>query len=202
MVKQKRVGILKQGAWVWNKWREKRQNSWKATSHLPFEDLSGVDLRGADLSGAYLTRADLSNANLTEVNLTEADLVQADLQNAHLYKADLMRTNLTEAHLLLILGRFTPERKPVLDALKDELRNHNYLPVVFDFKPSAKRDLTETISLLARMSRFVIADLTDAKSIPQELENIIPHLPSVPVQPILQRDATEYAMFELSLIHI
>ena len=96
---------------------------------------------------------------------------------------------------VLILGRFTDKRKAVLDALRDELRKRDYLPILFDFNVPATRDITETVSLLARMARFIIADLTDPSSIPKELEAIVPHL-AVPVQPLLEGSARPYAMFK------
>lgn len=65
--------------------------------------------------------------------------------------------------VVLLLGRFKPERKAVLDALKVELRSRNLVPVIFDFDQAEARDITETITLLARISRFVIADLTAFK---------------------------------------
>jgi hypothetical protein len=97
---------------------------------------------------------------------------------------------------VLILGRFTPERKAVLDALREELRRHGYVPILFDYEKPASRDITEPISLLARMARFVVADITNTKSIPQELNVIVPDLPSVPVQPLLLQGSGEYGMFE------
>ncbi len=97
---------------------------------------------------------------------------------------------------VLKLGRFTGERKAVLDGIRDRLRDHNFVPMVFDWDKPSTRDLTETVHLLANMSRFVVADITDAKSIPQELMSIVPHMPSAPIRPIILSDQREYAMFE------
>jgi Pentapeptide repeats (8 copies) len=178
---------------------------------MSWANLSEADLSGADLTGckiyaisAWNVRLD-NNTKQKNLIITRDDETTVTVDNLEVAQSIYLLLNNSKirnvintitSKIVLILGRFTDERKPVLDVLRDELRKHNYSPVVFDFDPSAKRDLTETISLLARMSRFVIADLTDAKSIPQELENIVPHLPSVPVQPILHIGATEYAMFE------
>src|SRR5262249_16622808 len=97
--------------------------------------------------------------------------------------------------VVLILGRFTDERKKVLDALREELRRRNYVPILFDFEVPATRDITETVSLLARMARFIIAGLTEPRRIPKELEAIVPDL-AVPIQPLLEVSSRTYAMFK------
>jgi hypothetical protein len=73
--------------------------------------------------------------------------------------------------------------------------SRDYLPILFDFAVPATRDITETVTLLARIARFIIADLTDPSSIPKELEAIVPHV-AVPVQPLLEGASRPYAMFK------
>lgn len=98
--------------------------------------------------------------------------------------------------VVLILGRFTEERKAVIDTIKIDLQGRGYLPVLFDFEGPNSRDFTETIITLASLAKFVVADLSSPKSIPQELTQIIPHFPSLPVQPVIEKSQREYGMFE------
>jgi uncharacterized protein YjbI with pentapeptide repeats len=96
--------------------------------------------------------------------------------------------------VVLILGRFKPERKAVLDAVRSYLQTQKtYVPIIFDFEKPSSLDLTETITLLARLARFIIADLTEPSSIPQELQAIVPEV-AVPVQPIIEGQQP-YSMF-------
>ena len=76
------------------------------------------------------------------------------------------------------------------------VRKRDYLPVLFDFEKPRSRNTDETITLLARMARFIIADISDAKSVLQELRTIVPNLPSVPVQPIIVATQEEPGMFD------
>jgi hypothetical protein len=69
------------------------------------------------------------------------------------------------------------------------------VPILFDFDKPASQDLTATVSTLAHLVRFIIADLTDPSSIPYELATVVPTTP-VPVQPILLSGSSEFAMFQ------
>jgi hypothetical protein len=51
--------------------------------------------------------------------------------------------NTLASKLVLILGRFTDERKVVLEALRHELKKHNFVPILFDFERSGSRDFID-----------------------------------------------------------
>ena len=192
-------------------------------ANLRGADLRGADLRKANLQSAILVDTRLASANLTGCRIhgmsawdlqmegaRQADLIitrdgQPEITVDNLEVAQfiyLLLKNERIRHVIdtitskvvLILGRFTPERKSVLDALREELRKRDYLPVLFDFEKPAGKDLTGTIQTLANMARFVIADLTDPSSVPHELAMIVPGT-MVPVQPVLLEGQREYAMF-------
>lgn len=95
---------------------------------------------------------------------------------------------------VLILGRFTPpERKDVLDAVRARLRELDYVPMMFDFAKVDARSFTETIKVLAGMSRFVIADVTDSRAAPLELQATVPDY-MVPFAPILRDGERPFSM--------
>ena len=193
-------------------------------ANLNFSDLSGANLDGADLQSAFMMGTNLTNATLTncwvygtsvwdvmlrgtrqsgliitrrgEPVISVDNLEVAQFIYILLYNEKIRHViNTITSKVVLILGRFTQKRKAVLDAIREELRKHDYLPVLFDFEKPRSRDYTETVSALAHLSRFIIADITSPKSIPQELQAIVPTLTHVPIQPLLQRSSKEYGMF-------
>lgn len=195
-------------------------------ANLDRANLRGANLSNANMSMTRLIEADLNGAILTGCRVFGISAwglkglekaKQSDLKITPEGEPEIMVDNLEVAQFIyillhsekirevidtitskvvLILGRFTPKRKAVLDAIRIELRKRNYLPVLFDFPEPISRRKAETVSTLAHMARFVIADITDARSVPQELQKTIPHLTSVPVQPILLSSSKEYGLFQ------
>jgi hypothetical protein len=89
---------------------------------------------------------------------------------------------------VLILGRFTETRKPVLDLIRRMLSTapHHYVPILFDFDRPKDRTMIESVLRFAAVSRFVIADLSDPKWVMAELQQVVPAFRSLPVVPIIE----------------
>src|SRR5207302_3288305 len=106
-----------------------------------------VDVRNTIQTGLIITHSD--EPTITVDNLKIAQFIYLLLNNQEI--RDVIDT--ITSKVVLILGRFTDERKKVLNAIRDELRKQNYLPVLFDFDKPEGRDLTETVSTLAHLAR-------------------------------------------------
>jgi uncharacterized protein YjbI with pentapeptide repeats len=148
-----------------------------------------------DLEGEFEEQRDLiithrGQPTITVDNIKVAQFIYLILNNEEIRDA----INALTSKTVLILGRFAPpERKAILDALKNGLREYNLLPIVFDFDRPTDKDFTETIKTLASLSYFVIADITNPKSSPLELEETLPDY-QIPFVPIIQKGERPFSM--------
>ena len=157
-------------------------------SDLGGANLTRADLGKATLRGANLSRAVLVETNLADTTLVGCRIYGASAWNVKLTEETKQQDLIISAddehevtgqfvYLLLhnkkirdvidtvgnrgvlLLGRFTEGRIELLDRLREELRSRGYLPIVFNFDKPETKDFTETVRLLAGLSKFVIADM-------------------------------------------
>jgi uncharacterized protein YjbI with pentapeptide repeats len=183
-------------------------------------DLTNADLHGSILANASMLRAKVEGANLKNCYVygisawdlvgtprSQKDLIVTppsepkitvdDLEVAQfvymVYNNKKIRNfmNAFTEKNVLILGRFTPpERKAVLDGLREKLRTFDLIPIVFDFDAPQDKDYTETVQTLAGMSMFVIVDVTNPKSTPLEMEATVKQF-KIPYLPIIDTSVDE-----------
>jgi len=150
----------------------------------------GLLTEGLQQSNLIVSRA--SESVITTDSIEVAQLIYLIINNKTL--RDVIGTISKKG--VLILGRFHPEeRKNILEAIRVKLRENDFVPIMFDFEKAVSRDFTETIKILAAMSRFVIADITNPKSSPLELQATVPDY-EIPFVTIIQSDETPFSMFD------
>jgi uncharacterized protein YjbI with pentapeptide repeats len=157
-----------------------------------FQDCYVYGLSAWDLIGTPESQKDLIVTPPTEPIITVDDLEVA--QFLYLVYNNKKIRNFMNAFTeknVLILGRFTPpERKAVLDGLREKLRTFDLVPIVFDFDAPEDKDYTETVQTLAGMSMFVIVDVTNPKSTPLEMEATVKQF-KIPYVPIIDTSADQ-----------
>jgi hypothetical protein len=192
-------------------------------AYLIGTDLIDAKLGGADLTKAVLVETDLTGADLTGcriygVSAWGLKLDETKQQNLVITRekqAAITVDNIEVAQFIylllhnekirdvidtigkkgvLLLGRFTKGRMAVLERLRDKLRDLGFVLMVFNFDKPETKDFTETVRLLASLSKFVIVDITNPRSAPLELQATVPDY-MVPFVPILQQGEQPFAMF-------
>jgi Pentapeptide repeats (8 copies) len=192
-------------------------------ANLHGANLSGADLTDADLRYTGLVETDFTNATITGCrtygasawNVTLVGTVQHNLVITKEGEPVVTVDNIEVAQFIylllhnekvrdaidtigkkgvLLLGRFTGGRIAVLERLREELRKRDFMPMVFNFDKPETKDFTETVRLLAGLSRFVIVDITNPRSAPLELQATVPEY-MIPFVPILERGEEPFAMF-------
>lgn len=160
----------------------------------------GVSAWNVDLTGTVQRRLVVTRQRAPELSVD--DLEVAQFVHLLIRNRKISQVISTLAHrAVLILGRFSPpERKQVLNAVADELRRLGFLPIMFDFEGAAERDFTETIKVLAGLSLFVIADITNPKSAPLELQATVPDF-KIPFVAILEKGQECFSMYKDLLGH-
>jgi len=153
-------------------------------------NLSNVDLSNAEISNCYIygisawgiKRNDLtktSNLIITSMYSESAKITVDDIELAQFISlvmdnkkiSNLINSMRTKS--VLILGSFDNKTKLVLDRIKEVIPNYNLIPIVFDFIPSEKQDLIETVKTIALLSSFVIVDLSIPAGQLHELASIV-----------------------------
>lgn len=187
-------------------------------------NFSGADLTGAKLCYSTIVRSNFENAKLTSCHIfgisawdvkTNNHTEQKDLIITPDDQSSITIDNIETAQFVylllrndkirdaidtiakkgvLILGRFTKERKAVLDAIRERLRELDFIPILFDFEKPTQRDFTETIKVLAGLSLFIIADISNPKSSPLELQATVPNY-MIPLVPICDDKEEPFSMF-------
>jgi uncharacterized protein YjbI with pentapeptide repeats len=192
-------------------------------ANLSGANLSGANISGADLVATALVAADLTGADLTGccvygVSAWRLKLDGAKQQNLVITGADepaITVDNIEVAQFVylllhnekirdvidtigrkgvLLLGRFTEGRMVILERLREKLRDLGFVPMVFNFDKPETKDFSETVRLLAGLSKFVIVDITNPRSAPLELQATVPDY-MVPFVPILQQGEQPFSMF-------
>jgi Pentapeptide repeats (8 copies) len=174
--------------------------------------LLGTTLQDASVRGTHIRQV-LTNSKTNQRSLvvdmhyvperragsvlfTEVDDIRLaqfyDIIEEHGSVASLI--NAGSKRVVLILGRFLPRRKRVLDRLAVALQERGKIPVIFDFPGPEEREISDTVRFIAGMSQFIVVDMTKASSVPLELQSTIPDL-MVPVLPIIESGHNVFAMF-------
>jgi uncharacterized protein YjbI with pentapeptide repeats len=168
-------------------------------ARLQKADLTAVKMVGTDLSGADLSGCRIWGISPWDVNLEDAKqdglvitrageppvqvdaLELAQFVNLLLDNQKLRRIiDTLTSRVVLVIGEFGTRRRGIIEAIRRAIRERGLLPLVVDLDGLADPDPAHTVTLLARVARYVVADLQASGVVARALDAFVPDV-AVPV---------------------
>ncbi len=185
-------------------------------------DLGYASFMNAKLSGARITKCTARYVNAKRIEIGP-DVTQKDLNLGNvlssvyggLYMRDINVDDLRAAsfvgelekpealthlinagskYMVLILGSFDRKSRKILAAIEANLWDTGRIPIVYEFEGPNQRALVDAVRFFAVLSEFVIADITDPRSVAFELNALVPDL-AIPLVPLIREGSKPFAMF-------
>jgi uncharacterized protein YjbI with pentapeptide repeats len=174
--------------------------------NLEFASLVNPDLTGASLNNCLVygfSAPELPTTGLRERNIIISNHADptVTVDRLQVARAIFLRVNHNQRetalknNLVPVLGSFHHNRRPILKIIRTALEQLQLIPVLFYFDKPVSRSFFDLLRYIASMAPYMIADFTDAHSIPMEVQAVIPGL-KLPVQPILSELEDEWSMFQ------
>jgi uncharacterized protein YjbI with pentapeptide repeats len=180
-------------------------------------NLRGANLSEANLMKARLVETNFEDANLEgcaiygisawelklegsrQINLRITPEDEPAIIVDHLEVAQFLYLHLHNTYIrnvigtigkkiVLIVGTFSEDRLDALEAVREVLRHHHYIPVFLRCATDEALAKTETLHTLAQLVRFIIVDVTEDGSAMRLVDSIVRH-GTVPIQPIAWQPA-------------
>ena len=149
--------------------------------------------------GASIWNINAENTLQTDIIITKREEIEVSVDNLEIAQFLYLMINnknikniieTLTSKIVLILGRFSGNRKIILDQIKDELRTIGYVPIIFEFQKPDNKDYLEPVLLISQLSRFIIADFSDPKIILEEIPRIVDNTSAV-IIPIIEKGQRE-----------
>ena len=169
-------------------------------------NFSGADLKGCFIYGASTWNTRLDGAVQTDLVITRSSdpahvVLEPALTVDHMEAAQflymLYQNAYTPAihsslmrHIILIFGKFTPERKETFKTILHDFWEQNYVPVFVDVTTFQDHTNAAMINALIGLSSSILIDLTD---VPRS--GVMFPRRSIPIQPLLREGKVERDVF-------
>ncbi len=151
-----------------------------------------ANLEGCAIYGISAWELKLEGARQINLRITPEDepaIIVDNLEVAQFLYLHLHNTYIRDVigtigkKVVLIVGAFAEERLDALEAVREVLRQHHYVPVFLAYSTVNESAEYATLERLAQLARFVLVDVTEAGSAMDIADDIMRHI-AVPLQPI------------------